>query len=583
MWTPVVMTRRRRCCRYCSRPAAAVASAAAWSERLRKVLVRPRSSAGVHAIAVDDSKTALTLIVQSIRAATYDLEGTGEPPESEEGQFCLCRQPGGREMLGCDVCGDWYHLRCAGVTAGFARGAKNYVCQACLAAQGDVFKLNKPDVVYKHIHRTRRPTLTVLGEMLLEALEFSGKLPEEDLLVDVFVEHQKWRTAGAGVLKRRGAAAGVEGIAQAAKEKADAAARALAAVRDARLARIKGVQSAMPMFKALKLCPDATVIRPDMEKYGAVGRQIREMMRALTPLVEPLSIDEAFLDLTGTRRLHHASPAQSLILLVNRIEREIGVTASIGLSYNKFLAKLASDMDKPRGFAAIGRGDALDVLDRMPVTRIWGVGAALHRKLTADGLHTIGQIRTHDEKRLVERYGAIGRRLARFSHGEDARTVTPHSLPKNLSSETTFADDISDPERLAERLWPLCEKVTDRMKARDLAGRTVTVKLKSSKFKTLTRSQALPAPTQLAETLYRAAVPLLDRAIAAAPKGSAFRLIGVGLSNFADPREADPPDLADPDSGQRKRVEAVIDQVRDKLGHDAIGKGRAIRARRPKA
>ena len=343
------------------------------------------------------------------------------------------------------------------------------------------------------------------------------------------------------------------------------------------IARIKGVHSAMPMFKALKLCPDATVIRPDMEKYSAVGRQIRELMREITPLVEPLSIDEAFLDLTGTERLHHASPAKSLIRLVNQIEREIGVTSSVGLSYNKFLAKLASDIDKPRGFAVIGRGEALAYLDTLPVTRIWGVGKSLHRKLTADGLHTIGQIRAHDEARLIKRYGAIGQRLARFSHGEDTRVVQPQSLPKNLSSETTFSEDIADPDTLRKRLWPLCEKVTDRMKARDLAGRTVTLKLKSSQFKTMTRSHALPAPTQLAETLYRAALPLLDRAIAAAPSGSSFRLIGIGLSNFADPLEADPPDLADPDADQRKRVEAVIDQVRGKLGRDAIGKGRSIR------
>ncbi|MEK9831663.1 MAG: DNA polymerase IV [Rhodospirillaceae bacterium] len=345
------------------------------------------------------------------------------------------------------------------------------------------------------------------------------------------------------------------------------------------VARIKGVHSAMPMFKALKLCPDATVIRPDMEKYSAVGRQIRELMRDITPLVEPLSIDEAFLDLTGTERLHHASPARSLIRLVNRIERDIGVTASIGLSYNKFLAKLASDIDKPRGFAIIGKSEALDYLETLPVTRIWGVGKSLHRKLRADGLETIGQLRTFDENRLVERYGAIGQRLARFSRGEDHRIVKPHSDPKNLSSETTFFKDIADRETLRQRLWPLCEKVTDRMKARELAGRTVTVKLKSSEFRTLTRSQALSAPTQLAETLFRAASPLLDRAIAAAPQGSKFRLIGVGLSNFTDPLEADPPDLADPDADHRKRVEAVIDQVRGKLGRDAIGKGRTLSRR----
>lgn len=342
------------------------------------------------------------------------------------------------------------------------------------------------------------------------------------------------------------------------------------------IARIKGVHSAMPMFKALKLCPEATVIRPDMDKYVRVGREIREMMREVSPLVEPLSVDEAFLDLTGTARLHRASPATALIRLANRVEREIGVTVSIGLSYNKFLAKLASELDKPRGFAIIGRAEALDFLDSQPVTRIWGVGKALHRKLTADGLHTIGQLRGVDETRLVARYGAMGLRLARFSRGEDSRTVTPHSLPKNVSNETTFSEDISDPMELLRRLWPLCEKLSGRLKTRELAGRTVTLKLKTAKFQTLTRSQALPDPTQLAETLYRNAETLLLRAMEAAPRGSAFRLIGVGLSNFSDPREADPPDLADPDAAHRKRVEQVMDEVRGKLGKDAITKGRGL-------
>ncbi|MBN43328.1 MAG: DNA polymerase IV [Alphaproteobacteria bacterium] len=349
------------------------------------------------------------------------------------------------------------------------------------------------------------------------------------------------------------------------------------------VARIKGVHSAMPMFKALQLCPDAKVIRPDIDKYSAVGRQIRHLMNSMTPLVEPLSIDEAFLDLTGTERLHNATPAKSLIHLVDRIEREIGVTASIGLSYNKFLAKLASDINKPRGFAVIGENEALDYLDTLPVARIWGVGKALHRKLVSDGLQTIGQLRIQDEAQLVKRYGAIGQRLARFSRGEDHRRVKPHSGPKSLSNENTFFEDIGDREILAQRLWPLCEKVTDRIKARDLAGRTVTIKLKSSTFKTLTRSQALPTPTQLAETLFRAAIPLLDRAVDAAPAGSKFRLIGVGLSNFTDPLEADPPDLADPDFYHRKRVEAVIDQVRSKLGNDAIVKGRTIPKRKKPA
>jgi DNA polymerase-4 len=347
------------------------------------------------------------------------------------------------------------------------------------------------------------------------------------------------------------------------------------------IARIKGVHSAMPMFQALKLCPEATVIRPDMEKYVVVGRQVRDLMREVTPLVEPLSIDEAFLDLSGTERLHRACPAEALIRLVNRIERKVGITVSVGLSYNKFLAKLASDLDKPRGFAIIGEAEALEFLDGQPVTRIWGVGKAMHRKLSADGLHTIGQLRSVDDARLVARYGAMGHRLANFSHGRDPRQVTPHSMPKNISNETTFRQDVADPTELMRRMWPLCEKLSGRLKARDLAGRTVTVKLKTSAFRTLTRSQALPAPTQLAETLYRCTETLIAHAVEAAPHGAAFRLIGVGFSNFADARDADPPDLADPDAAHRKRVEQVMDEVRGKLGPDSILKGRGLKPPKP--
>ncbi|MEK9662734.1 MAG: DNA polymerase IV, partial [Alphaproteobacteria bacterium] len=255
------------------------------------------------------------------------------------------------------------------------------------------------------------------------------------------------------------------------------------------IARIRGVHSAMPMFKALKLCPDATVIRPNMAKYAAVGSEIRSLMRAVTPLVEPISIDEAFLDLKGTERLHHRSAAATLAHLVLDIEKKVGVTASIGLSFNKFLAKLASDMDKPRGFAVIGRAEAETVLAPMPVNRIWGVGATLHRKLRSDGITRIGQLRSRDEAALVARYGSIGRRLHRFAHGRDSRQVTPDSSAKSISTETTFASDMADTESLRSRLWPLCETVASRLKNKDLAGSTVTLKLKTAKFRTLTRSK----------------------------------------------------------------------------------------------
>lgn len=338
------------------------------------------------------------------------------------------------------------------------------------------------------------------------------------------------------------------------------------------VARLYGVRSAMPMFQALAACPDAVVIRPNMQKYAAVGRQVRALMDEVTPLVEPLSIDEAFLDLTGTALLHGGSPARTCVRLVRRIEREIGITVSVGLSYNKFLAKLASDLDKPRGFAVIGRAEAPAFLAARPVADIWGVGRALNAKLVADGIRTIGDLREHEEAELMRRYGTIGRRLWRFSRGLDDRPVVPGHEAKSISAETTFDSDIADYETLRRKLWPLCERVADRAKRQQLAGWTVVLKLKTDRFRILTRSQRLPAPTQLAETLFRTASPLL----AAEANGQRFRLIGAGLADLAPGDRADPPDLLDPEVARRKGVERAIDQVRAKLGPKAILKGRGF-------
>jgi DNA polymerase IV len=305
------------------------------------------------------------------------------------------------------------------------------------------------------------------------------------------------------------------------------------------VARLFGVRSAMPMFKALKACPDAVVIPPDMGKYRAVGREVRDLMLATTPLVQPLSIDEAFLDLAGTERVHGGPPARTLALLARRIEREIGVTASIGLSYNKFLAKIASDLDKPRGFAVLGRGEALDFLAGKSVGLIWGVGAALQQRLAGDGITTIAELRQRGERELTLRYGAIGRRLARFSRGEDDRAVDPDAPTKSVSVETTFARDIAAYEALAAQLEPLCNSLAGRLARAGFAAAGVTLKLKTADFRVLSRSRRLADPTQRADTLYRAALPLLR----AAADGTLFRLIGIGADRLAEPARADPPDL----------------------------------------
>jgi len=339
------------------------------------------------------------------------------------------------------------------------------------------------------------------------------------------------------------------------------------------LARTRGVRSAQPMFQALKLCPDAVVVPPRFEAYIEVSRAIRDRFLSLTPLVEPLSLDEAFLDLAGTARLH-GPPAQALARLAAEIERDIGVTVSIGLSHNKFLAKIASDLDKPRGFSIIGLAETAEFLAEKPVSILWGIGQATTEKLNRDGYRTLADLRRADRRALGARYGALGDRLWRLSHGEDARAVTPNSAPKSISNETTFSDDVSDPGLLDGHLWRMAEKAAARAKAKGLAGRTVTLKLKRADHRLLTRRTALSEPVQLADRVYRAARPLL---VAELPRGP-FRLLGVGLSDLAPEEDAErSADLLDPEAGRRGDAERAADKIRARFGADAILKGRSLR------
>jgi DNA polymerase-4 len=339
------------------------------------------------------------------------------------------------------------------------------------------------------------------------------------------------------------------------------------------IARIHGVRSAMPMFKAKKLCPEAIVIPPNMAKYREVGEQVRKLMLELTPLVEPLSIDEAFLDLTGTEKLHHMSPARALNRLALKIERELGITVSIGLSHNKFLAKIASELDKPRGLSIIGRAETLVFLASKPVSLIWGVGKVMRERLEHDGIRNIGQLQTMTEMDLARRYGKMGSHLFHLARGHDNRKVDPDGETKSISAETTFDTDIAAFEELSKELWPLCEKVSSRLKHAALSGQVVHLKLKTAGFKLVSRQARLGAPTQLAESLYRTAEMLLKRETT----GVFFRLIGVGADDLHPAEDADPTDLGDPDAERRRKVEHAMDDVRRKLGGNAIVKGRSLR------
>ncbi|MEJ8476483.1 DNA polymerase IV [Roseibium algae] len=341
------------------------------------------------------------------------------------------------------------------------------------------------------------------------------------------------------------------------------------------IARIYGVRSAMPMFKAMEACPDAVVIRPNMEKYAKVGHEIRERMKALTPLVEPLSIDEAFLDLTGTERLHHATAAETLARFVRDLETDIGISTSVGLAANKFLAKLASDFEKPRGFSIIGAAEAKTFLADKPVGMIWGVGKVFQKKLASDGIRTIGQLQKMDGTDLARRYGAMGLRLATLSQGEDDRHVSPSRGVKSVSNETTFNTDISSFDKLRPILLNLAEEVSRRLKDKGIAGRTVTLKLKTDSFKTITRSRQLPDPTQLADRIYRTGIELLEKET----DGRRFRLIGIGVNDLVKPELADPQDLLDESAGRRKQAELAMDTLRTKFGDKAVERGLMHQAR----
>ncbi|MET0435945.1 MAG: DNA polymerase IV [Devosia sp.] len=341
------------------------------------------------------------------------------------------------------------------------------------------------------------------------------------------------------------------------------------------IARQSGVRSAMPMFKARELCPDAVIIKPDMAKYVEVSRQIRRYMDALTPLVEPISIDEAFLDLTGTEKVHKSPPALTLARFSRTIEQEVGVSISVGLSHNKFLAKVASDLDKPRGFAVIGAQETLSFLAPKPISLIFGVGKVFSETLKKDGYHTIGQLQDADPIQLMRLYGESGARLARLSRGQDSRRVSVDGEMKTVSSETTFNNDLATLEELSTALLQCCERLSERLKAKNIVGDTVTLKLKTSGFKLRTRARHLMMPTQLANVLYEAGLNLLQREA----DGTPFRLIGIGISGIEAADGSDPTDLLEPQVARKAAAERAMDRVRTRFGRTAVVRGKLYTSR----
>ena len=338
------------------------------------------------------------------------------------------------------------------------------------------------------------------------------------------------------------------------------------------IARTKGVKSAMPMYKALKLCPEAIIIKPNIQKYKKASDKINKLMKEMTPLVEPLSLDEAFLDLSGTTRLHKKIPAVLLAELSKKIIEEVGISVSIGLSYNKFLAKICSDIDKPRGFSIINKEEAPNYLQDKPVELLWGVGKTLKHKLNNDGIKTIGQIKEMKLNEVISKYGAIGSHIFKLSNAEDNRVIKPFRKVKSISHETTFEKDTNDQDFLKKTLWSLCEKVSNRSKNKGLGGNTINLKIKTKDFKLISRSITIDEPTQIAEIIFQAAKLLLLREI----NTNKFRLLGVGLSNLKEAEICDLYDLINIDSNRDKKIEFAMDSIRDRFGTNLIKKGRSI-------
>ena len=334
------------------------------------------------------------------------------------------------------------------------------------------------------------------------------------------------------------------------------------------IARTKGVRSAMPMFKARALCPEAVVVKPNMTKYAAVAKHVRTLMLELTPLVQPVSIDEAFLDLSGTQRLHKASPAVSLMKLARRIEEDVGVTVSVGLSHNKFLAKMASEINKPRGFSVIGVAETMALLAAKPVSAIWGVGQSLQTSLEKRGIKLVGQLQTLDRTDLMLQYGKTGSRLFHLSRGEDWRDVSTNDKAKSISAETTFFDDIAHYAELEAKLWGLCQRVSKRAKKSGISGKAITLKLKTKDFESRTRSISLSEGTNLAHVIFEAGVQMLRKEVGK----TKFRLIGIGIHRLNKSNSFHLPEL-DSKHVSLTKAELAMDRIKNRFGSSAIDRG----------
>jgi DNA polymerase-4 len=335
-------------------------------------------------------------------------------------------------------------------------------------------------------------------------------------------------------------------------------------------ARKFGVHSAMAAGRAVRLCPHATFIRPRMERYAEVSRQVRSIFEEFTPLVEPLSLDEAFLDATGCEHLFGSSVGIGR-QIKSRIRADLHLIASVGVAPNKFLAKIASDLRKPDGFLVVDQDKVQGFLDRLPVGRIWGVGRVTGQVFGRLGIRTIGELRQLPIDTLQQLFGSAGDHYWRLSHGLDDRKVVPDREAKSISHETTFAEDILDPEELHAWLVELVEQVARRLRRHELKGRTAELKVRFADFHTITRSVTLAEPTNITHELLLAGTELLRTKL---PEGHLpVRLLGFGVKGFDDSSQSQRQLFSEPDRERQRQLDVVADQIAGKFGNSAIRRG----------
>ena len=339
-----------------------------------------------------------------------------------------------------------------------------------------------------------------------------------------------------------------------------------------------GVHSAMPTSTALRLCPDAIVLRPRIDYYAEISQQIHDVFHHYTPLVEPLSLDEAFLDVTGSVQLF-GSADEIGRRIKQDIKDEVQLVASAGIAPNKFLAKLASDLDKPDGFVSVQADAIQEFLDPLSVGRIWGVGRVTGEALDQLGIKTIRQLRNIPRESLDRRFGKMGEHVWNLARGIDNRAVVPDREAKSISHETTFARDVEDIEILRSWLMALTEQVARRLRRHSLRGRIIQLKVRYNDFDTITRSQSLPEPTNSTDVLWQVASGLLDSRLP--NRRLCVRLIGIGVSNIDDSDHKQQLMFDEEGGGRSEKLDEVTDQIKDRFGTDAIR--RAIASGRKQA